>query len=435
MVGYLIVFFCLFFIWLSWNYPKWSLFLILCFLPTYQIRTQIFNIPITLLEVMIVILFLVWLARIILQITDLDELRLKELKSWFFPILAWLAVATIAIFVSPDLRAAAGIWKAYFIEPILLLIVFISLIKDKKDLKLIFLAFIFSAVIVSIYALYQKFIGQGVWSTEVWGKPKVLRVISFFPHPNFLGLYLGPLIILGLSYILLCFKNKKVSIVFAILFFIITFLSLIFARSEGAILAVLAGLFLLGLIVKQTQKYVFVALIITLLVVFAFPVSRNYLIQKIGLHDLSGQLRVNIWKGAFDMIRHKPILGVGLDGYQRLVSHYQKRFYDKKTGELISVETHPYPHDLFLAVWLELGLSGLAILFWILIKFFKQGFENIKKEPIILYSVMSAMIVMLIHGLVDTPYFKNDLSILFWLLIGLVIFFKKSKIKETGGVG
>jgi len=31
------------------------------------------------------------------------------------------------------------------------------------------------------------------------------------------------------------------------------------------------------------------------------------------------------------------------------------------------------------------------------------------------------MIVLLVHGLVDTPYFKNDLSVLFWLIIGLGI--------------
>ena len=31
------------------------------------------------------------------------------------------------------------------------------------------------------------------------------------------------------------------------------------------------------------------------------------------------------------------------------------------------------------------------------------------------------MVVLLVHGLVDTPYFKNDLSVLFWLIIGLGI--------------
>ncbi len=37
---------------------------------------------------------------------------------------------------------------------------------------------------------------------------------------------------------------------------------------------------------------------------------------------------------------------------------------------------------------------------------------------------MAAMVVIVIHGLVDTPYFKNDLAILFWLIIGLLITLK-----------
>jgi hypothetical protein len=27
---------------------------------------------------------------------------------------------------------------------------------------------------------------------------------------------------------------------------------------------------------------------------------------------------------------------------------------------------------------------------------------------------------LLIHGLVDVPYFKNDLSLLFWLIVALI---------------
>jgi len=307
----------------------------------------------------------------------------------------------------------------------------LDLIKNKRDLKLIFLALIFSTLIVSIYALYQKFVGQGIWSTEVWGQPQVLRITGFFPHPNFLGLYLGPLILLSLGYIFSYFKNKNIIIGCALLLFVITFLSLIYARSEATILAVLAGLFFLGLTVKLSQKYTLAFLLIILLLIFSFPISRNYFVQKVGLQDLSGQLRFNIWQGAAELIKENPVLGVGLDGYERLAPDYQKRFYDPHTGELISVETHPYPHILYLTLWLELGLLGLIVFAWILIKFFKQGFKQLdKKDVIISASIMAAMIVIIVHGLADTPYFKNDLAILFWLIIGLLIVSKRL-IKET----
>ena len=31
------------------------------------------------------------------------------------------------------------------------------------------------------------------------------------------------------------------------------------------------------------------------------------------------------------------------------------------------------------------------------------------------------MITILVHGLVDVPYLKNDLAILFWIIFGLTI--------------
>jgi len=410
------------FIFLVWFRPKYALWLTLVLIPAYQIKGMIYNIPVTLLGLMILSLFLIYWLKNIKRTKEF----IQNLKDWQWPILIWLIIATSAMFISPDLKAGAGVWKAYFIEPILLLIVFLDLIKTKKDLKLILLAFLSSALIASIYALYQKFLGQGIWSTEVWGEPQVLRITGFFLHPNFLGLYLGPLIFLGLSYIFSFFKNKKIIIGCTFLLFVITFLCLIYARSEATILAVVAGLFFLGLIIKSIQKYALGFLLIVFLLIFSFPVSQNYFIQKVGLQDLSGQLRFNIWQGAVELIKEKTVLGAGLDGYERLAPNYQKRFYDPHTGELISVETHPYPHNLYLTIWLELGLLGLIVFIWILIKFFKQGFKQLEKKQIIVSAlIMAAMIVIVIHGLADTPYFKNDLAILFWLIIGLNIVNKK----------
>jgi hypothetical protein len=41
-------------------------------------------------------------------------------------------------------------------------------------------------------------------------------------------------------------------------------------------------------------------------------------------------------------------------------------------------------------------------------------------EKYINLGLASAMIATVIHGLVDVPYFKNDLAVIFWLFIALV---------------
>ena len=156
---------------------------------------------------------------------------------------------------------------------------------------------------------------------------------------------------------------------------------------------------------------------------FNFLGLKDKIIPKITLEDLSGQLRLNIWQGAVKMLEDSPILGVGLGGYEKMAPLYQERYYNTN-GELVSVETHPYPHNLFLAFYLELGFFGFLFFCLILGLFFSHSFVLLKKQKdfLILGAVFS-MITILIHGLVDTPYFKNDLSVLFWIIFSLPLIF------------
>ncbi len=318
---YFLLIYSLFFIALTWFRPKWALFLLLAVLPSYQIRFQIFNLPLTLLEIMILILFIVYLLRNVREVFKIWE----RIGSWKWLILFWLILASMAVFIAPDLQTAAGIWKAYFIEPILLLIIFLSLIKTKKDLNLVLGALIFSGFYISIYTIGQKFLGGGVWSTEVWGQPKIWRATGLFPHPNFLGLYLGPIILLGLGQIIANFRKNKWFIIYTLLFIVLLPLAIILARSEGAILGVLAGLVFWGLIYAPARKWTIISLVILFLVVAGWSGARNYVLEKGTLSDLSGQLRINIWSGAISLIKDNPVLGVGLSGYQKLIPDYQKR--------------------------------------------------------------------------------------------------------------
>lgn len=92
------------------------------------------------------------------------------------------------------------------------------------------------------------------------------------------------------------------------------------------------------------------------------------------------------------------------------------------------LEIYLYPHNIFLNFWTELGLLGVLLFTWLIGRYFfltwklkkiatKQG-GNL--ETGLLVGLFGAMITVMIHGLVDVPYFKNDLSVLFWLLIALL---------------
>jgi hypothetical protein len=52
-------------------------------------------------------------------------------------------------------------------------------------------------------------------------------------------------------------------------------------------------------------------------------------------------------------------------------------------------------------------------------------------ERYIILGLIGAMVVMIVHGMVDVPYFKNDLAVMFWVLIALMGIVKINEINGT----
>ena len=91
-----------------------------------------------------------------------------------------------------------------------------------------------------------------------------------------------------------------------------------------------------------------------------------------------------------------------------------------------------YPHNIILNFWSELGLLGLLAFVWLIGRALLiagrvyQGL-GMGAEKYILLGTVAALTALVVHGMVDVPYFKNDLAVLFWLLIGIVGLFQIDK--------
>ncbi|HEX9503907.1 MAG TPA: hypothetical protein VF974_06345, partial [Patescibacteria group bacterium] len=83
------------------------------------------------------------------------------------------------------------------------------------------------------------------------------------------------------------------------------------------------------------------------------------------------------------------------------------------SGEILN-----YPHNIFLNFWLELGILGLISFAWIIFLAYKQYKKSQGQNPLAVAAGVY-ILIMLIHGLVDAPYFKNDLALLFWFMIAI----------------
>lgn len=458
----------------------WGVMLIIMGLPLYLWRSQLFGLPFTVLEAMILITFFVWFftgtnfknfLKGAYGIKDYFKNR-KNRMSYPFGLEASLVIiiAFIACLFSGFSAASLGIWKAYFFEPILLFILIINNFQDKKGFRKIIFSLAIGAFAVSLYAIIQKITGLGI-ANEFWANPENRRAVSFFGYPNAVGLYLAPIILLITGYLYRNISSKRAGEnIFLIIVILMSFLAIYFAKSEGALIASSGALVLFGLLANKTSRILAFSLIVVIGVILTVSQPlRDYTVKKATLMDLSGQIRRQQWIETWQMLEEgRFISGSGLSGYQQAIEPYHQEGIFVNDGDpnfrrkLVfgsdeykdehwqPVEVYLYPHNLLLNFWTELGLLGMLLFAWIFIKIlfislasFRFPFSFVQDKqisnfvrdgycPYISLGIGCAIVTMIIHGIVDVPYFKNDLSAMFWIIMAMagLIALKNKKIKD-----
>jgi hypothetical protein len=497
--------FAIFYGFLSWRRPDYALYLLLILLPTYQIRFSIFGYPSTLLELMILISFFVFVIKnnkdIIQRIKNKfirhSSLVVRNSRRYPFDIeiVLLLIISWVEIFIAGFTPAALGVWKAYFLEPVLVYILIFNMFKynanDANDPRMtriniekILWPLFVSAFGVSVFAIFQKISGVLI-APQFWP-----RVTGPFVYPNAMGLFLGPIVALLAGYAILQITNYKLQItnkfptsnikyqklLYILLILLLSIIAIFFASSEGAMIGLVVSFFVCGLFVlfgaKPKLKWVpvgFLSLIMVFVIFssafylkvvpeykyfnFKNPVL-NYISDKAMLKDFSGEVRKQQWRETWRLLTASPknfIFGVGLSNYQASVKPYHQegiffnserdpRFRNEivwggdayKAAHWRPVEIYFYPHNIVLNFWSELGLMGVLLFMWIigktlfLIFNFQFSISNSqiqksnKARYFLVLGLLGAVIVLVVHGIVDVPYFKNDLAVLFWVLIAIV---------------
>jgi O-antigen ligase len=253
-------------------------------------------------------------------------------------------------------------------------------------------------------------------------------------------------------------KADKIKFFFFSLTLIVSFLAVIFAKSKGTILGILIGFLIFALFYNKYLRRLTVAMFLIIIVGLFFinPFSKNEnkgayvsIYEKV-IYSKSFQIRKQGWLESWEMIKDDRFLsGAGLSEFKNKVEPYHQEgfFYNDGSDPEFHrhtvfneeyrrkawqpLEIYLYPHNIILNFWSELGFFGMMIFLWIIGKFFYYGFSVLNKNKsdflkddflesrAIKLGIICAMVAILGHGLVDVPYFKNDLAILFWLLIAL----------------
>lgn len=440
------------YLYLAVRRPDWALLLIIAGLPLYLLRFQIYGFPSTALEAMVLISFAVWFWRDFWSKRKLIFASKAERRPYPFrwEIILLLIISFLATGVAGFSWRALGIWRAYFFKPLLVFILFFNILKGAEGKKKALLALLVSASLVSLFAIFQKFTGLFI-ANPLWQAAATRRVTSFFPYPNAVGLFLGPLVVVFAGWLWSLpwktLKERHWEKIVITLVIILSLAAIYSAKSWGAIVGLAAAILVFLVLAGKKSRIAAITIIIAAALSFSLVAPlRDAAIEKLSFQGLSGQIRKQQWKETLVMLNHGHFFwGAGLASYQAAVTPYHQDglFYNsdhlpdfdnqlRASSTLRAkywqpVEIYLYPHNIFLNFWTELGLLGALLFAWIIIKYLaigvKKAYVLIKAndpEGFLALGLTAAMVVIIIHGLVDVPYFKNDLSVLFWLLVAMI---------------
>ncbi len=434
---FIILFSCL-----TWSKFSNGLIIFFLLLPSYLIRFRIGLLPTTLLEIMFLIIFIIWIIKYRQSIINNLILIIKNNKILFTAIFFFLLATIISIFTSINIQSALGEGKAFYLEPVIMFVILITTIKEKKQINNILLALIISGLITAILAIYQHFTGWLV-PEAFWSNRQTYRVTAWYGFPNGVGLFLAPLIPFAIYLmketwpVIKKYKTQKINklsitnsqsqttkfknwllFLSSIFYLILAPLAIIFSKGTGPLLGIIGGISLLFLINKKTRWLIILVGLISLISLLFLPQLSN-IKQEITFQDRSGQIRLAIYKETWNFLKDNPLTGAGLASYSKKIAPYHTTVNNE------NIEIFHHPHNAFLTMWVNLGILGL--LSFIIIKFYSLCFipYSVYKQKKQLLSLtlftISSLFIILIMGLVDSPYIKNDLAMFFWLLIALIL--------------
>jgi hypothetical protein len=434
---------------LAWHNFRYAIGFFIIALPTYLIRFQIGPIPSTVLEVMWLVLVGVWVLRYARADKQKIIYFITQHGVFCIAIMILLVTSLLSCFVGDTIIKSLGIWRAYFLEPVIIFFIFLARSKfttepvvsatdsvSRNDLVW-FLGL--ATLSSSLYGIVQKFTGWGI-ATIWWTNIETRRVTAFFTSPNAIGLFSVPIIVLAVGQVIVWVKKRKkfttetksltlrfrgilldpfkkfsqerfsyLCLVSWCSIAILSSITIVFAKSDGSVVALAVGIGTLLFLVGY-KKLVFFIVGLSLILSLSSTSIKNVLLFQ----DRAGQNRLLLMAYSWDYLKESPehfVLGAGLRQFFERVQ--------KPRNDFLVMEPLIYPHNIVFNFWTEIGLVGMLSFFVICGYAFFWAWSIQKQELLwgaVLISMLSALMV---HGLVDVPYFKNDLAMLFWIVLCL----------------
>lgn len=313
---------------------------------------------------------------------------------------------------------------------------------------------VLSASLISLYGIFMYFTGGG-YASDAWLDSEMFssiggRAVATLENPNMLGEYLILMIPIAVS----MFIGRGEGLRRLSSFFCIAAMGvcLILTWSRGAWLGLIVAALVFLFMWHRRSVWIILAGIASVpFLPSILPASIISRFTSIGdMADSSTSYRMYIWRASVNMIEDHILTGIGIGegAWKRLYPLYAYQ----------GVEAAPHSHNLFLQIWLELGLIGILVFIIFLFLLYQSGFtlfsklnntavlrnpdiseallkrNLLEKNPedprtemqhgktqirISAAGPLCGIIAVLAQGMTDYAWYNYRLYLMFWLVCGL----------------
>lgn len=357
--------------------------------------------------------------------TNLTPIHLLVLLYW--------GIATVATALSPVKMAALIGWGKLTLY--LVMFAFLArVVRSPRWRSWLVTVYLHVALVVSVYGLRQKLFGAealATWVDPASPSANEVRVYSYLGNPNLLAAYLLPAIALSIAAIFAWrgWMPKALALTLTG----VNSACLYYTGSRGGWIGLIALAFvLLVLLIYRWSDYLPgfwrrwalpIALggltgLLILAVLLVEPLRDRALSIFADRQDSSNNFRLNVWAAVLEMIRDRPILGIGPgnNAFNLIYPLYQRPQY-----------TALGAYSIFLEIAVETGLIGLGCFLWLVLVILEQGWVQLQglrtrqsREIFWLIAAIATLCGMLAHGVVDTVWYRPEVATLWWFMVALI---------------
>lgn len=359
------------------------------FLQSYLIRFHIGAYPSNLQEILIGLNTLAFLAATPLK-TIFAALKKHRI------ILGLIALTVISLLTTQTINQLDFYRHLKFLLfAIVLAFIFLETFKEGEERMAGLKIMGFGALLFGIFSVIYNLLGFNVTHDN--------RLLGPLDAAVYLSYYLAPFFILfSIDFFE---KKKKTSLVAAILM-----AALILATSSMGTIGASAIILLLYFLKKNLNKKTLVIGAMAALAI-AGTIFYSKILPTLQTNYSSLDERGEIWVTSWELLQNPKnvIFGLGLGQFQQHYALTANSALGRQPLDYIVLQ----PHNIFLLFIFQFGILGLIFLIFIIYKAAKNliGSKNFDLATISSF----ILLYFFIHGLIDAPFFKNDLLFLFIL--------------------